>query len=71
MTEFLSRAQGFGDEAQEFMRELIRRGQADDPGILYTYSNFFTYSRPNDVDFRNRLKEDNVSAWRQHICTNF
>lgn len=37
--QFLSRAPGFGGEAQEFMRELIRRGQADDPGILYTYSN--------------------------------
>lgn len=36
--QFLSRARGFGSEAQEFMRELIRRGQADDPGILYTYS---------------------------------
>lgn len=36
--QFLSRTRGFGNEAQEFMRELIRRGQADDPGILYTYS---------------------------------
>ena len=39
---FLSRAVGFGDQAQEFLKELIRRGQADDPGILYTYHN--TYS---------------------------
>ena len=37
--QFLSRARGFGDEAQEFMRDLIRRGKANDPGILYTYSN--------------------------------
>ncbi len=36
---YLSRAQGFGPEAEEFMRELIRQGRADDPGILYTYSN--------------------------------
>lgn len=36
---FLSRAEGFGDQAQEFLKELIRRGQADDPGILYTYHN--------------------------------
>jgi hypothetical protein len=37
--QFLSRTHGFGDEAQEFMRELIRSGQADNPGMLYTYSN--------------------------------
>ena len=28
--QFVSRTVGFGEEAQEFMRELIRRGQADD-----------------------------------------
>lgn len=37
--QFLSRAHGFGDEAQEFMRELIRMGLGGEPGILYTYSN--------------------------------
>ena len=52
--QFLSRTQGFGDEAQEFMRELIRRGQADDPGILYTYSHTpghmeIISNRPEDV----------------------
>ncbi len=36
---YLSRAHGFGTEAEEFMRELIRNGHADDPGLLYTYSN--------------------------------
>lgn len=36
---FMSRAEGFGSEAQEFMQELVRRGMADDPGILYSYSN--------------------------------
>ena len=52
--QFLSRVRGFGEEAQEFMRELIRRGQADDPGILYTYSHTpghmeIISSRPQDV----------------------
>ena len=31
--QFLSRASGFGDEAQEFMRELIRRGGQMIPGF--------------------------------------
>ena len=36
---FLSRSVGFGGQAQEFLQELINRGQADNPGILYNYSN--------------------------------
>ena len=64
--QFLSRAQGFGDEAQEFMRELIRRGQADDPGILYTYSNTpgrmeIISSRPEDVADRISRQIDSES----------
>ncbi len=64
--QFLSRAQGFGDEAQEFMRELIRRGQADDPGILYTYSNTSGHmeiisSRPEDVADRISRQIDSES----------
>ena len=52
--QFLARTVGFGAEAQEFMRELIRRGQADDAGILYTYSNEplqieIISSRPEEV----------------------
>lgn len=52
--QFLARTPGFGSDAQEFMRELIRRGQADDPGILYTYTNEPTQmeiisSRPEEV----------------------
>ena len=36
---FLSRSVGFGDQAQNFLEELIKRGQANTPGILYTYHN--------------------------------
>lgn len=54
---YLSRAHGFGAEAEEFMRELVRRGQADDPGLLYTYSNELVQTeilsnRPEDVTER-------------------
>ena len=64
--QFLSRTQGFGEEAQEFMRELIRRGQADDPGILYTYSNTpghmeIISSRPEDVADRISRQIDSES----------
>lgn len=50
---FLSRAPGFGEEAQEFVGEMIRRGQADDPGILYTYSN-----EPQDMEIVSTRPED-------------
>ncbi|NQW19713.1 MAG: hypothetical protein HQ477_03155 [Chloroflexi bacterium] len=63
--QFLSRTVGFGEDAQEFMRELIRRGQADDAGILYTYSNEplemeIISSRPEDVAERisNRIDRE-------------
>lgn len=51
---FMSRAEGFGAEAQEFMQELVRRGMADDPGILYSYSNEpsgmeIVSTRPEDI----------------------
>jgi hypothetical protein len=64
--QFLSRAPGFGDEAQEFIRELIRMGQADNPGILYTYSNHpgqmeIISSRPEDVAERISRKIDRES----------
>ena len=36
---YLSRSAGFGSEAQEFLLDLVRRGYADDPGLLYSYSN--------------------------------
>ncbi len=54
---YLSRSEGFGAEAEEFMRELIRNGQADDPGILYTYSNELAQTeivanRPEEVTER-------------------
>lgn len=54
---YLSRTRGFGEEAEEFMRELVRRGQADDPGILYTYTNELIQteivaSRPEEVTER-------------------
>ena len=63
---FLSRAPGFGDEAQEFMRELISRGQADDPGILYTYSHEpvqleIISSRPEEVAERISQRIDRES----------
>lgn len=55
--QYLARSEGFGPEAEEFMRELIRQGQADDPGILYTYSNELTQTeivanRPEEVTKR-------------------
>ena len=64
--QFLSRTVGFGAEAQEFMRELIRRGQADDAGILYTYSNEplrmdIISSRPEEVAERISRRIDNES----------
>ena len=51
---YMSRAEGFGSEAQEFMKELVRRGMADDPGILYSYSNEpsgmeIVSTRPEDI----------------------
>lgn len=54
---YLSRTQGFGAEAEEFMREMVRNGQADDPGILYTYSNELVQTeivsnRPEEVTKR-------------------
>jgi hypothetical protein len=60
---FLSRTDGFGEEAQEFMRELIRRGMADDPGILYTYANEpsgmeIVAARPEDVAERIKKQID-------------
>ena len=50
---FISRAPGFGEEAQEFVQEMIRRGQADDPGILYTYSN-----EPQDMEIVSTRPEE-------------
>ena len=52
--DFLMRSEGFGAEAREFLRELARRGQGDDPGMLYTYSNEpggmeIVSNRPEDV----------------------
>jgi hypothetical protein len=63
---FLSRTVGFGEEAQDFMRELIRRGQADDAGILYTYSNEplqmeIISSRPEEVAERISKRIDSES----------
>ena len=64
--QFLARTQGFGEEAQEFMRELILRGQADDPGLLYTYSNEpiqmeIIANRPQDVADRISQQIDSES----------
>ncbi len=36
---YLSRSAGFGAEAEEFLLDLIKRGHAEDPGLLYSYSN--------------------------------
>ena len=59
--QFLSRTVGFGIDAQQFMRELIRRGQADDAGILYTYSNEIISSRPEEVADRISRRIENES----------
>ena len=57
---FLSRAEGFGGEAQEFLKEMMRRGQADDPGILYSYSN--QLDDMQIVSDRPEQVADNISA---------
>jgi len=64
--QFMLRAPGFGTEAREFMEEMVRRGQADDPGLLYTYSNSpvqmeIVSNRPEEVAERISLRIDQES----------
>ncbi len=69
---YMARSTGFRTEAEEFMRDLIRRGHADDPGILYTYSNEpasmeIISARPEDLAERIGAEVDRESRPREAV----